>query len=108
MMHALAEISMVLFWSAASILVYTYLGYPLFLACLAALHRREADPEPTDWPPLSVLIAARNEEANIGRKIEETLALDYPPDRLEIVVVSDGSTDRTDAIVHAASDPRVR
>ena len=107
-MHALADISIVIFWGTAGILFYTYIGYPLLLAVLAALHKRETERDPTDWPHLTVLIAARNEEGSIGRKVEETLALDYPADRLEIVVVSDGSTDRTDAIVKTIRDPRVR
>lgn len=101
-------IDIALFWSAVGILLYTYVGYPLLLAVLAAFRGNRAAPLEGYCPPLSVLIAARNEEASIGRKLEETLALDYPPDRLEIVVVSDGSTDRTDAIVRACPDPRVR
>jgi cellulose synthase/poly-beta-1,6-N-acetylglucosamine synthase-like glycosyltransferase len=59
-------------------------------------------------PRLSILIAAYNEEAGIRRKIEHTLALDYPADLIEILVLSDGSTDRTDAIVESFRDSRVR
>jgi cellulose synthase/poly-beta-1,6-N-acetylglucosamine synthase-like glycosyltransferase len=57
---------------------------------------------------LSFLIAAYNEQANIGQKIEHTLGLDYPADRIEILVLSDGSTDRTDEIVQSFPDKRVR
>src|SRR5262249_48369892 len=65
-------------------------------------------PEPGVYPSLSVLIAAHNEEASIARKIRETLSLDYPSDKLEILVVSDASMDRTDEIVRAFTDPRVK
>jgi len=59
-------------------------------------------------PSLSVLIAACNEEANIEAKLKQTVQLDYPADSLEIVVLSDGSQDRTDDIVRGFPDPRVR
>jgi len=55
-----------------------------------------------------VLIAAYNEESGIRKKLEQTMALDYPPDRLEVIVLSDGSSDRTDEIVKSFADPRVR
>ena len=95
------------FWTSAGILFYVYLGYPALLAVLALFCRRPRS-EPGYYPHLSVLIAAYNEEADIRRKIEETLALEYPTDRLEILVLSDASTDRTDAIVRSFTDPRVR
>lgn len=96
-----------LFWFSVAILAYVYAGYPLVLALVAPFIRRRK-PEPGYLPHLSFLIAAYNEEANIGQKIEQTLALDYPPDRLEILVLSDGSADRTDEIVRSFGDPRVR
>lgn len=61
-----------------------------------------------DLPSVSLLLAARNAEAFIGEKIRNCLALDYPPDRLEILVYSDGSTDKTEEIIRSFSDPRVR
>lgn len=97
----------VVFWTAVSTLFYVYVGYPLLLALLASLSKRQ-QAKPGYTPFISVLIAAYNEEAGIRRKIEQTLELDYPPDRLEIVVASDGSTDRTDEIVKSIPDPRVR
>jgi len=57
---------------------------------------------------LSVLIAAHNEESSIKRKLDATLSLDYPVDKLEVLVLSDGSTDGTDEIVRLVADPRVR
>ncbi len=92
---------------AAALLVYAYAGYPLLLSILSLFSRRRR-PEIGYTPSISVLISAYNEEAVIGRKIEQTLALEYPADKLEVLVVSDGSTDRTDEIVRTFSDPRVR
>jgi cellulose synthase/poly-beta-1,6-N-acetylglucosamine synthase-like glycosyltransferase len=95
------------FWACAAILFYVYVGYPLLLALIGAFVHREK-PELGYEPTLSVLIAAYNEEANIGRKIEQTLALEYPAGKIEILVLSDGSSDRTDEIVRNYPDPRVR
>ena len=103
-MHGLAQF---VFWACAAILFYVYIGYPLLLALIGVFVQR-AKPEPDYEPTLSVLIAAYNEEANIGRKIEQTLALDYPADKIEILMLSDGSSDRTDEIIGNYPDPRVR
>ena len=81
-----------------ALIVYTYVGYPALVYLLSrAFGRGVKAAEIT--PKLSVIIAAYNEERDIARKIEETLALDYPKDKLEIIVASDCSTDRTDEIV---------
>ncbi len=63
-----------------------------------------------DPAPISIMIPARNEEVVIGKTIRTILALDYPPDRLELVIINDGSSDRTAEIIsaHAQSDPRIR
>jgi cellulose synthase/poly-beta-1,6-N-acetylglucosamine synthase-like glycosyltransferase len=95
------------FWAAAALLFYVYLGYPLLLAALA-LFVRKPRPEPGYCPRISVLIAAYNEEAAIEGKIRQTLALEYPADKIEVLVLSDCSTDRTDEIVKSFPDPRVR
>ena len=79
-------------------LAYIYVGYPLLVCLLARLFGRE--PHAADiTPSVSLLIAAFNEEAHIDAKLRNSLALDYPRERLEIVVASDGSTDGTNAIV---------
>ncbi len=106
----LAFLAHVGFWAALTLLVYVYIGYPLLLAFLALLAGRNERHTPSEGylPTVSVLIAAYNEEKNIGQKIAQTLALDYPADHIEVLVLSDGSTDRTDAIVESFSDPRVR
>jgi cellulose synthase/poly-beta-1,6-N-acetylglucosamine synthase-like glycosyltransferase len=101
-----AAIGHAIFRLAAASMLYTYIGYPVVLA-IGATFRRRQRPEPGKCPSLSVLIAAYNEEANIARKIRETLNLDYPSDKLEVLVVSDASTDRTDEIVKAFADSRV-
>src|SRR2546426_1433129 len=103
----LLHFAAVAWWVAVALLLYVYAGYPLLLAALALFSRRRR-PEPGCLPTLSILIAAHNEEAGIEKKLEQTLTLDYPPDKMEILVLSDGSTDRTDAIVESFADPRVR
>lgn len=77
-----------------------YLGYPLLLALLSRSRpsrRREADPR--EWPFITVTVPCYNEEASIGDTLERILEIPYPGDRRHIVVISDASTDRTDAIV---------
>ncbi len=87
-----------LFWIAFFGIIYTYGGYFLLLAVITAF-KREKTCGITPLPSVSLIIAAYNEEAAIGRKLEESLKLDYPKDKLEIIVASDASTDRTDGIV---------
>lgn len=82
---------------------YAYLGYPLALR-LALLFREAGGyptSDPAEWPLVSVSLPAYNEEAVIGDTLEALLAADYPSDKLQVVVVSDASTDRTDEIVAA-------
>lgn len=97
----------IVFWAAAIALFYVYVGYPSLL-CLIALLRRNRQTEPGYTPGISILIAACNEAASIGQKLEQTLQLKYPPDKMEVLVLSDGSQDGTDEIVSAFTDPRVR
>lgn len=96
-----------LFWLCAAVCVYVYLGYPALLWVLSRV--REQPVRAGDYTPLaSFVIAAYNEEHNIAAKIENSLSLDYPADKIEVLVVSNGSTDRTDEIVRGWNDPRVR
>lgn len=95
------------FWVASLSIGMTYIGFPILTILRARLLRRpylSAD----ITPEVSVIIAARNEAASIGPRIENLLALDYPVDRLEVVIVSDGSEDGTDAIVASYADRGIR
>jgi poly-beta-1,6-N-acetyl-D-glucosamine synthase len=92
-----------LFWFAVSVLVYTYLGYPCIVYVLGLRFPRRIEKRPIT-PKVTILIAAHNEEAGIGAKIENCLALKYPESLLDLVIVSDGSTDQTAAIVAEYAD----
>jgi cellulose synthase/poly-beta-1,6-N-acetylglucosamine synthase-like glycosyltransferase len=99
-----------LFWGSLGSLAWTHAGYPLAAAALARVRPRPVR-KGDATPDVSVIVAAHDEEDVIRRRVENLLALDYPSDRLEIVVASDGSTDRTDEIVEEvaaqASDVRL-
>jgi len=97
----------VIFWLSAAALFYTYAGYPLLLALVSAVRPRRVrrgDFEST----VSVIITAYNEERDLAAKLENTLALDYPPELFEIIVASDCSSDRTDDIVNEFAPRGVR
>jgi cellulose synthase/poly-beta-1,6-N-acetylglucosamine synthase-like glycosyltransferase len=97
------------FWLAAAVVLYCYLGYPALLALRGWL--RPAPPVHRDeaTPSVSMIIVAHNEEDRIEKKLGNCRDLDYPEDRLEILVASDGSTDRTENIVakHATRGVRL-
>ena len=97
----------VCFWSGAALLFYTYAGYPLLLALVSRLRPRPV--RRAEWmPSVSVIITAYNEERDLAAKLENTLLLDYPADKLEIIVASDCSTDSTDEIARRYSLRGVR
>ncbi|HJQ82926.1 MAG TPA: glycosyltransferase family 2 protein [Candidatus Binatia bacterium] len=102
----------VVFWGALAVVVYVYAGYPLLIFALAHLRPRPVRKGPAaataDVPTVSFIIAAYNEETVIAKKLENTLALEYPPDRLEIIVVSDGSSDGTEELVRTRFADRVK
>jgi cellulose synthase/poly-beta-1,6-N-acetylglucosamine synthase-like glycosyltransferase len=102
-------IAKVLFWGSLGALGWTQLGYPITAAALARVRGRPVRRGEIE-PSVTLIVAAHNEENVIERRLENLLALDYPPDKLEIVVASDASTDGTDAVVAsiAARDSRVR
>ncbi len=106
-MSIFSTILQIVFWSSACLLFYTYIGYPLFVYLLG-----KSRPKPIKRgyiePNVTILITAYNEERDIKTKLENTLQLDYPKDKLEILVASDGSTDNTDNIVRQFSDRNVR
>src|SRR5262245_33956288 len=96
-----------IFWVSCGVLVYTLFGYPLMLAACARVVRRPAARAPIT-PRVSVIVVAFNEAARIARRIENLLALDYPPAEFELIVCSDGSTDATVARALRYTDPRIR
>ena len=86
-----------IFWLSAFALFYTYAGYPLLLALVSTLKPRRVQ-RGEFAPTVSIIITAYNEERDLEAKLENSLALDYPRELLEIIVASDCSTDRTDDI----------
>ena len=97
-----------LYWSSLAALAYVYFGYPALLALGVRMARSRAVRKGDAQPPVTLIISAYNEEAVIEEKLTNSLALDYPADRLEILVVSDASSDRTDAIVESFAGNRVK
>ncbi|HEV2523279.1 MAG TPA: glycosyltransferase family 2 protein [Candidatus Acidoferrales bacterium] len=85
----------ILFWAAVVLVFYTYAGYPFLLALGTRWKAEDRNKCAAAVPSVTLIIPACNEQRWIARKIENTLALAYPRDRLEIVVASDGSTDET-------------
>jgi cellulose synthase/poly-beta-1,6-N-acetylglucosamine synthase-like glycosyltransferase len=95
-----------LFVISAVFIAYTYIGYPLVLAVWATLFPRRVEKRYRSVP-VSVVVAAKDEEINIKARIENLLEQEYPDDLLEIIVVSDGSTDRTVEIARRFENVRV-
>jgi hypothetical protein len=97
----------VVFWAAGGALVYAQAGYPVLLAALARVRGARADddgapPPPPSEPHVSLIVAAHREAGVIAAKVENALALDWPRDRLEVIVACDGSPDDTPARARAA------
>ena len=97
----------IVFWAAVALLVYAHAGYPLLLRALAALLGRgpAGAPQPiadAELPRVSLIVAAHDEEEVIERRVRDARALDYPRERLELIVASDGSADRTAERARAA------
>ncbi len=91
-------ILVVVFWLSVALILYVYVGYPVLVAWMARIRARPVNRQSSqaaELPVVTVIIAAYNEERWIERKIENTLALDYPNDRMRVLVASDGSTDNT-------------
>src|SRR5215472_1851272 len=110
------------FWGSFLLVAHTYLLYPIVLFCAYSLVQMRRDwqylrsrhdtrspaQDPTQLPSVSLIIAAHNEEVRLPDKLENLCRLDYPRDRLEVIVVSDGSTDDTDKILRKASHAGLR
>ncbi|MBM3263392.1 MAG: glycosyltransferase family 2 protein [candidate division Zixibacteria bacterium] len=91
-----------LFFVCFGLIAYVYFGYPALLWLFT--RKKEKLVRSAERPPVSMIVAAYNEEIVITEKLENTLNQTYPPDRLEVIVASDGSDDRTDAIVRSYAD----
>lgn len=102
----MTTVAAILFWLSAGLLVYTHLGYPLLLAFVVRMRmsskRRTQPAAKADLPTVSLIVPAYDEEDVIAAKVENALALDYPRDRLQLIVASDGSSDRTAELARAA------
>jgi glycosyltransferase involved in cell wall biosynthesis len=98
--------SRLLFWAAAGLISYTYALFPALVLARARLRPRVHRSAPIT-PTVSVVIAAHEEEAVIGDKVENLLGLDYPAEKLQLLIASDGSTDGTVAAARARGDERV-
>ena len=107
----------IILWASIALIIYTYIGYPVALFLLSSIRQMARDlrfivnrvdrrtPRDCDpWPAVSLIVPAYNEEDVIAAKVENALALDYPADRLEIIIASDGSTDATNRIVESYVD----
>jgi cellulose synthase/poly-beta-1,6-N-acetylglucosamine synthase-like glycosyltransferase len=86
------------FWICAGLVAYIYVGYPACVFLLSSICGRRSNKSPFE-PMVTVVISAYNEQSEIEATVMNKLNQKYPPDRLKVLVVSDGSTDRTDAIV---------
>lgn len=97
----------VILWFLIGCCLYTLFVYPLLMFAVSKVYRKRFVREPIT-PSVSLIIAAYNEEKSIAGKLDNSLAIDYPRDKLEIIVASDASTDRTDEIVRGYADRGVR
>jgi cellulose synthase/poly-beta-1,6-N-acetylglucosamine synthase-like glycosyltransferase len=107
------EKTMITFWTSVSVIIYIFALYPLILKWLNALFKRQnkisgvRERHNDSVPRVSILIPAFNEEKRIKKRIENLLASDYPGDKMEIIIASDGSSDRTVEFAEAYADDGV-
>ncbi len=99
--------AMLLFCACALILSCVFFGYPAIILTLSAIRKKEQLRHREDHPTVSILFAAHNEAAGIRQKLENALTQEYPSDKLEVIIVDDGSTDRTAEIVRETASPVV-
>lgn len=97
-----------LFWISFGLIIYSYIGFPLLVVLRGLLHPRSIKPGRSAMPTVSVIFAVYNEARAIKYKLINTLALNYPRDRFEIIIASDGSTDSTSELVADYNLPVVK
>ncbi|MBI5359963.1 MAG: glycosyltransferase family 2 protein [Planctomycetes bacterium] len=95
------------FWAIIFLLIYPYLVYPVLLVILAAICGKKHAVDDNYTPAVTLIIPAHNEEDCIADKIKNALALDYPREKLQILIGSDGSKDRTNEIVSSFKEPNI-
>ncbi len=101
--------STILIWGGLTVVGYVYAGYPALVSLAARLRRhRQPGPVLAELPGVTLIIAAHNEESVLEKKLSNTLSIDYPADRLEIIVVADGSDDGTVTVAERFADAGVR
>src|ERR1043165_6127197 len=91
-------------WISLFIIFYSFFGYGILLYFIVKLKRifkgkRQLPENGVNWPTLTVIVSAYNEEDCIADKIENTLSLEYPKDKVQYIFVSDGSTDSTPDVI---------
>lgn len=96
------------FWLSIFLIFYSYAGYPLLLALLTSWKTVKKPAPHAGLPNVTLVIAAHNEETHLARKLDNSLNLDYPQEKLEIMVASDGSTDATTKIARKYEDAGVK
>ena len=89
----------IVFWILYIIIIYIYIGYPLLLVLIASIKKGKFIQKEEIFPRVSLIIAAYNEEKIINERIENILSLNYPKEKLEVIFISDSSSDRTDKII---------
>jgi len=100
--------SKLIFWFSLIMIFYTYIGYPILITLLAKFRKEKPLPELSEYPTVSIIISVFNEEDAIQRKIENCFEIEYPKEKLEILVGSDGSTDKTNDIIEKYSHKGLR
>jgi cellulose synthase/poly-beta-1,6-N-acetylglucosamine synthase-like glycosyltransferase len=110
-MDSFSQFAAAVFVACAALVAYAYAGFPVLIWALARLlgrRRTPGTPADAELPTVSVLVAAYNEEAIIHQRIRNALALDYPAGKLEVVIATDGCSDRTAEVVRGYADQGVR
>jgi cellulose synthase/poly-beta-1,6-N-acetylglucosamine synthase-like glycosyltransferase len=103
-----SDYSEVLFWVCLALLFYTFVGYPMLIFLLARIFPHESETSSEDFPRVTIALAVHNEETRITTRLQNLLSSNYPKEKLTIIAVSDGSTDRTAKIIQAINDPRIQ
>jgi poly-beta-1,6-N-acetyl-D-glucosamine synthase len=102
------NVMQIVFWISISLLIYSYLFYPVFVWVLSKIIPKQRIQDHTLRPSVSMLIAAFNEEENITNKIQNFMALDYPIELKELLIGSDGSTDKTNDLLKKNESKTIR